>query len=141
MRAIFAVLIFLVTALPVAAVEPLKMTAKEAHEKALAGEIVLLDIRRPKEWLKTGVGEGAVPLTMHQPGWDLLAALEEQVGGDTDKPVALICATGGRSAWLQIQLTSVGYTQIIDVSEGMLGRPDAGSGWIKQGLPVSRPAN
>lgn len=120
------------------AAEPLKMSVDEAHQKALAGEILLLDIRTPKEWRETGVGEGAIPLTMHQPGKDLLAALEAKTGGDTAKPVALICATGGRSAWLQGQLASLGYSQIIDVSEGMLGRSGAGPGWIKQGLPVSR---
>ena len=51
------------------------------------------------------------------------------------KPIALICATGGRSGQLLRALKRAGYTGYIDVSEGMLGSP-LGAGWIARGLAV-----
>ena len=35
------------------------LTAPQAHAAATAGDITLIDIRRPDEWAKTGSGEGA----------------------------------------------------------------------------------
>ncbi len=109
--------------------------AQAAFKKAEAGELLLLDIRSPQEWKETGTGTGAKKISMHQPGF--LAKLDALTGNDKSKPVALICATGGRSNWLQGQLVKRGYTNIIDVSEGMLGS-STGPGWLKRGLPVVR---
>lgn len=109
------------------------LSAPDAHRAALAGDVVLIDIRRPDEWALTGVGEGAHPLDMrHQ---DFLAALRVQVDQDLSRPVALICARGVRSQRLGLKLADAGFTQIIDVPEGMLGS-GAGPGWIKRGLPL-----
>ncbi len=109
------------------------MDAPSAFEKAKNGEIILLDIRSPQEWKETGTGSGAKRVSMHQPGF--LQKLDALTGNDKSKPVALICATGGRSNWLQGELVKRGYTNIIDVSEGMLGS-STGPGWLKRGLPV-----
>ena len=38
-----------------------QLTVAQAHEQALAGEILLVDIRRPDEWRRTGIGQGAQP--------------------------------------------------------------------------------
>ena len=107
--------------------------APTAFKKAKNGEILLLDIRSPQEWQETGTGSGAKKVSMHQPGF--LVRLEALTGNDKSQPVALICATGGRSNWLQGELVKRGYTNIIDVFEGMLGS-NAGPGWIKRGLPI-----
>lgn len=96
-------------------------------------EITLIDIRRPDEWQRTGVGAGAVPLDMRRR--DFTAALLEVTEGRTDVPIALICARGVRSARLSAAMTDAGFTNIIDVPEGMLGS-GAGPGWIKSGLPL-----
>ncbi len=111
------------------------MTAPEAREAALAGEITLVDIRRPDEWARTGVPEGGVGIDMRRD--DFIAELLTQTGGDRDTPVALICARGVRSARLSARLKEAGFTRIIDVPEGMLGS-GAGPGWVKRGLPVVR---
>lgn len=111
------------------------LDAPSAHQKAQAGEITLVDIRRPDEWEKTGSGEGAVRLDMRRD--DFVAALDEVIGGNRDAPVALICARGVRSARLNNQLIEAGYTNIIDVPEGMLGNKH-GPGWIERGLPLVR---
>lgn len=104
-----------------------------AHEQAVAGDITLIDIRRPDEWDRTGSGAGAQRLDMRRK--DFVDALLEITNGKTDEPVALICARGVRSARLSNQLEQAGFTHIIDVPEGMLGS-GAGPGWIKRGLPV-----
>ncbi len=70
---------------------------------------------------------------MHENGFlEKLAALRSENPG---KPVALICATGGRSSWLQRELEKRSITGIIDVSEGMLGH-NGKPGWIAGGLPL-----
>lgn len=110
-----------------------KLSAPEAHTQAVAGDILLVDIRRPGEWTRTGSGEGANRLDMRRD--DFIDALKELTGGRTDTPVALICARGVRSARMNNRLIEAGFTQIIDVPEGMLGSA-AGPGWVKRGLPV-----
>lgn len=109
------------------------LSAPDAHASAVAGDITLIDIRRPDEWARTGVGEGAIPIDMRRP--DFTDALRAEIVGREDVPVALICARGVRSARLSQRLADAGFTNIIDVPEGMLGS-GAGPGWLKRGLPV-----
>ncbi|WP_338550005.1 rhodanese-like domain-containing protein [Roseovarius phycicola] len=109
------------------------LSVSEAHKSATGGQIFLIDIRRPDEWQKTGVGEGAHPIDMRRK--DFVSALDQVTGGDKAAPVALICARGVRSARMSNMLTEAGYTNIIDVPEGMLGS-SAGPGWLQTGLPV-----
>lgn len=109
------------------------LTAPEAHAKAVAGEITLIDIRRPDEWERTGSGAGAHRIDLRVA--DFAARVQEAAGGDLNAPVALICARGVRSARTSNQLINAGFTNIIDVPEGMLGSA-AGPGWLERGLPV-----
>lgn len=110
-----------------------KLSVAEAHQRAIAGSVILIDIRRPREWQDTGVPAGAAPLDMRRE--DFAPALSAIVGPDRDRPFALICARGVRSARLALALTEAGYTNVIDVPEGMLGST-AGPGWLSAGLPV-----
>ena len=105
----------------------------QVHQAAVVGEVLLIDIRRPEEWAQTGVGEGAIPLDMRRR--DFENALTEAADGDTARPIALICARGVRSRRMTERLRAAGFTQIIDVPEGMLGS-GAGPGWLERGLPV-----
>lgn len=111
------------------------LSAPEAHQAAISGEILLVDIRRPDEWARTGVGEGAVMIDMRRQ--DFVEVLLVEVQSDTSKPVALICARGVRSRRQSAKLMKAGFTRIIDVPEGMLGS-GAGPGWIKRGLPLRK---
>ncbi|MEO0379777.1 MAG: rhodanese-like domain-containing protein, partial [Pseudomonadota bacterium] len=36
------------------------LRVEDAHAAALSGAVLLIDIRRPDEWQRTGVGEGAI---------------------------------------------------------------------------------
>jgi rhodanese-related sulfurtransferase len=116
-----------------AAGEPARMSAPVAMAAALKGEVVLVDIRSREEWKQTGLAAPAKPISMHEGGF--LQKLMEVADGDRNKPIAIICATGGRTRYLQHALAGAGFTNIIDVSEGMEGSP-AGPGWLKRGLPV-----
>ncbi len=109
------------------------MTPEEAFAAAAAGEILLVDIRRPDEWNATGLPEHAVPLDMRDEAF--LMRVQEARASES-QPVALICARGVRSARLTHRLDAAGIGPIIDVPEGMLGSRD-GPGWLERGLPVT----
>jgi rhodanese-related sulfurtransferase len=111
--------------------------ASSAHARASAGEIVLVDVRRPSEWKKSGVPESGHAITMHQDGAQFLAKLRRAAAGNVTRPIALICATGGRTTWLLPHLQKAGFTNVLNVAEGMFGSPH-GKGWLKHGLPVRR---
>lgn len=109
------------------------LSAPEAFEGARDNALLLIDIRTPREWHASGVGAGATPLDMRRP--DFETALRELAGGDPHRPIALICARGVRSARLANRLAQAGFSNIIDVPEGMLGSK-AGPGWVRRELPV-----
>lgn len=112
-----------------------RLTPAQAFAKAQAGEIVLVDIRTPREWRLTGVAVGAVAIDMRRE--DFLTALEQHLGGRRDTPVALICARGVRSGRMTLALAAAGVVNVMDVPEGMLGSA-SGPGWIAGNLPVAR---
>ncbi len=136
LAAAFAVLAvgLVVSSEPLRAGEISKMSAPEAHEKALKGEIVLIDVRRPEEWKQTGVPVSAHAITMHQNGQNFLSGLLNVTGGDIKVPVAVICRTGNRTTKLSEPLAKAGFT-VINVVEGVVGGP-RGPGWKNRGLPV-----
>ena len=109
------------------------LSATQAAEKLARGEIVLLDIRSRAEWKETGLAEGALPVSLHERGFgEKLQTILKAY--DTDK-IAVICATGGRTAHVVDLLSRNGITGVWDVSEGMMGN-NRGPGWIERGMPV-----
>lgn len=113
------------------------LSAVQAHERAQAGEVTLIDIRQPEEWRQTGVALGVKRVSMRQPGGGQAFAqgIYEAAGRDLDAPIVLICRTGSRTSRLVPLLKEMGFTNVVDVPEGMLGSR-AGPGWIARGLPV-----
>lgn len=109
------------------------LSPDQAHDLLTSGQISLIDIRRPDEWTRTGSAAGAERLDMRRD--DFTTELTALVAGNLDAPIALICAHGVRSARLTNQLVAAGFTNIIDVPEGMLGSA-AGPGWLNRGLPI-----
>lgn len=114
-------------------VEGAQIDAPTAYRLATEEGIVLIDIRRPEEWAATGSGAGAHRLDMRRP--DFLDEVFRLAEGDRTRPIAVICARGVRSARLSNAMAEAGFTNIIDVPEGMIGSP-AGPGWIARGLPL-----
>ena len=111
------------------------MTATEAHSLSQTGEIVLVDIRTPEEWRETGVPIGAHAINMYEDPKVFTARLLQAAAGDRTRRIALICRTGNRSSALQGHLVRAGFTNVIDVSEGVAGGRN-GKGWLKHGLPT-----
>jgi rhodanese-related sulfurtransferase len=111
------------------------MTAAEAHANALAGDVILVDIRTPEEWKDTGVPASAHAVTMHQQGPAFVAGLRAAMGGDATKPLAIICNSGNRTSNIYADLQRAGFTNLINVAEGVGGGP-FGRGWLKSGLPL-----
>ncbi len=117
--------------------EPTIIDAPTAHQMQQEGSVTLIDIRRPSEWRDTGIAKGARTITMHDPEGQtgFLTAIIAGVDGDKTAPIALICASGVRSTWASAFLTQNGFTQVMNVKEGMLGRGSL-RGWMKQNLPL-----
>jgi rhodanese-related sulfurtransferase len=113
------------------------MEVREANARAKSGDIVLVDVRRPSEWRASGVPASGYAITMHQNTTGFVKQLLAATGGRRDRPLALICATGGRTTWLQPQLRKAGFTNLINVTEGMYGSR-FGPGWLKKRLPVRK---
>ena len=113
------------------------LAAPDAYAQTQAGQLTLIDIRRPDEWRKTGVAQGALRINMAHPQGPagFVRQVEAEVGGDKNAPIGLICRTGNRSSHMQQALHEAGFTRVYNIKEGMAGS-SAGAGWIKRGLPV-----
>lgn len=108
-------------------------TAPDTLAALRADAIRLVDVRSREEWQETGLAEGAWPISLHEKRFENRLFAARDLAGDRD--IALICATGGRTAAIMRALRRAKYTGFIDVSEGMLGSR-AGPGWIATGLPI-----
>jgi len=106
----------------------------EMTAEALQQDLIrLIDVRSRPEWAQTGIAQRAWPISLHEDRFsERLFAAREQADG---RPVALICATGGRSGRVMRSLRQAGYSGFVDVSEGMLGS-SVGPGWIAGGHPI-----
>ena len=101
--------------------------------------MTIIDVRSPREWRQTGIPKGAMTVTIHNPNGTkaFIQAVEKAVGGDRSRPVALICAAGVRSARAVRILSAAGFKNLQNISEGMMGHPKAGPGWLNRGLPTN----
>jgi len=124
---------FALNATPVQAGEA-TMTPPEAHMAAVAGDIILVDIRTPPEWAETGIGEGAIALDMTT-GQEFVNSLVKLRKAFPEKPIAVICRTGSRSTNVYDILSKQGFPGLVNVPEGMAGGRN-GKGWIPRGLPT-----
>ncbi|MCB1504722.1 MAG: hypothetical protein KDJ47_07060 [Hyphomicrobiaceae bacterium] len=113
---------------------PDRVHPQEAHKLMQDAGLVLIDIRTEGEWMRSGIAEGAITLTAAGP--EFVEHVLELLGNDKTKPFALICASGNRSAHVQRFMQAHGFTQAVNVVEGMTGGFGAGPGWILRGLPT-----
>ncbi len=113
------------------------VAAPDAWAQAQAGQLTLIDIRRPDEWKQTGVARGALEINMLHPQGEqgFVKQVEAEVGGNKNAPIALICRTGNRTTQMQQVLADAGFTRVVNIREGMLGS-SAGPGWVARGLPT-----
>ena len=115
-----------------------QIDAVETAERVTSGELLLVDIRTPNEWRATGIPAGAERSDWWQTGGRqrFLRDIMTFTGGARDRPIAVICARGGRSSQALRFLRSKGFSQVYDVNEGMLGSR-SGPGWLARNLAVT----
>jgi rhodanese-related sulfurtransferase len=118
---------------PPCALADQELSPPEAHRLAAAGLAVLIDIRRPDEWLETGVPEHAHPIPMGHPLF--LAKVEAIAGADRTKPLILICQAGVQTRALQRKLIDSGFRNVTHVRGGVAGL-GTDKGWVGYGLPM-----
>jgi hydroxyacylglutathione hydrolase len=94
----------------------------ELRGKLGGGEVLLLDVRDPPEWVEDGYIEGATRL--------FFADLPEKADSlPNDKPIAVTCSVGNRSSIASSILERKGYRNIINVLGGM-------TAWANLGYPT-----
>lgn len=133
LKSLFLALISLVWIGTMSLAQPIIQSAPEVAERVKTGELVLLDIRSVGEWEETGLAAGAWPVSMHNP--DFRLKLEMVLARYKPEQIAIICATGGRTQYIQKTLDSLGIKGITDLSEGMIGNHN-GPGWLARKMPV-----
>ena len=113
------------------------ISAEDALSLAKSGDILLIDVRSAEEWRQTGVPAGARQVTIHDPNGlqGFLDSVKAEAGNDLNTRIAVICARGNRSTIAQQVLTESGFSNVLNVREGMFGSAD-GPGWLAQKLPV-----
>ena len=134
---VLAVAVFLIGPTPSRAADH-DITVEQALEMSRGGKATIVDVRTQGEWRKTGIPAGAKTVTLNNPrgAQGFIDEVLGAVDGDRTKPVALICATGNRSARAAALLEANGFTNVYNVTNGMMGRNGA-KGWIATGLPVA----
>ncbi|HEX2906539.1 MAG TPA: rhodanese-like domain-containing protein [Phototrophicaceae bacterium] len=93
------------------------------REQFHPGDHLLVDVREIDEWVL-----GHIPGAVHIPLNDLPERLAEI---PTDKPVVVVCATGGRSLYGSQFLLESGYSQVYNLEGGTMG-------WLMKRLPIER---
>ena len=85
---------------------------------------LVVDVREPNEFETVRLEDGVVlmPLSAFQSGWEELPR---------DRPLLVMCASGGRSAAATAHLVRNGFRDVANVAGGI-------TGWEKAGLPVKR---
>jgi hydroxyacylglutathione hydrolase len=103
-----------------------RLTVPELHEHWADGNggLQLLDVRERGEW-----DAGHIPGSIHVPYHDIRALPDDL---DADGPVAVVCASGQRSAVGASLLQRFGVRGVIHVVDGGVPR------WKREGWPVER---
>ncbi|MBN2007443.1 MAG: rhodanese-like domain-containing protein [Anaerolineae bacterium] len=97
---------------------PAELTPKRAEELRATGEIVIIDVREPEEY-----AVGRIPGATLIPLGELAKRTDEV---PTDKPVVMVCRSGNRSAEAVKILQKAGFTNIHNMTGGMIEWTAAG---------------
>ena len=134
-RSILLIAVLLVGSAPLRA-EVIHIDSAEL-ERLMAEGVVVIDIRRPDEWSRTGVIEGTHSMTFFdaEGNYDLRAWMSKLMPVATgDQKIAILCHSGGRSRPVSRFLhEDIGYWRVYNVRDGI-------AAWIAEGRPtVPRP--
>ena len=105
-------------------------------QELLDKDVPLVDVRATSEWQETGVIPGSHLMMFYDEkgNYNLNSWLSElSAVASKDKPLVLICHSGGRSEQLAKYLTKVvGYKEVYNVKHGI-------AHWIKNNNPTITP--
>lgn len=137
LRRMATVLLFMLLA-PLCWADTAFISPADAFTQAQAGKLTIIDVRTREEWRQSGLPAGAIPISLQQPGGEAAfpQAVLAAVGGDRDRPIAVICRSGRRSHQAQQWLQQAGFTHVLDIRGGMAGAGDS-PGWLGSGLPTA----
>ena len=110
------------------------LAADAAFREASEGRLVLIDVRTEGEWRDTGVPLPAIGVTLQDD--DFVEQVSRVLGDDRTRPVAVICRSGTRSGRAAARLEAAGFSRVLNVSEGLIGRQGVGPGWLERKLPL-----
>lgn len=115
--------------------EAVSLSSLDAHVLAMRGRLLIIDIRSPAEWSRTGVPVGAAPIDKDVPLDELIATVNRLTGNDKTKRLGIICSIGVRSLELRAALEVAGYQRVVDIFDGVDGNEN-GPGWFAGQLPM-----
>tara|TARA_A100001015_G_scaffold311297_1_gene414287 strand:+ start:2383 stop:3072 length:690 start_codon:yes stop_codon:yes gene_type:complete len=102
----------------------------EMFKRAQMDGAIIIDIRRPDEWMDTGVIEGAITITAFRQNGTLHPAFQEkflEIAPSQITPIMLYCQIGGRTANLgNALINQLGYTDVSHLTDGI-------AGWLADG--------
>lgn len=110
------------------------VSAAELAEELALGDLLLLDVRLPREIERRGSIEGSVPIPRQVLEWwaDPRSPYFRPNGvfGDFDRRVVTFCDGGGNGAFAAVTLQELGYTNVATLNGGFYG-------WVAAGQPTS----
>jgi phage shock protein E len=104
---------------------PVNVSAPEAKALiARTSRLLIVDVRTPDEFRQAHLrGAKLIPLSE-------LEKRAQEI--PKDRPLLVYCAVGARSLKAARFLSSKGYPEVYQISDGLIG-------WYKNGFPVERP--
>lgn len=97
--------------------------------------VTIVDIRRPEEWLQTGIVKGSKTITLFDASGRIKQSFFsklEQAAPDKMAPIILICRTGNRTqAGSQMLVEHLGYTNVHNVRNGI-------TSWMMEGRKTQK---
>lgn len=118
------------------------LTPPEAWRLMQCGAAQLVDVRTTPEFKFVGHVPGTVNVEWRGSGAPLAGFLDLlRAAAATDRPLLLLCRSGGRSHAAAAAATAAGYARVYNVLEGFEGKQDIErrrgriDGWRWHGLP------
>lgn len=110
------------------------LAPSELADEMKAGDVLLLDVRHPKEVERRGTIEGSVAVPRGVLEWwadpESPYFRPDGVFGDFDQRIVTFCDGGGNGAFTAVALQELGYRNVATLEGGF-------HGWVGAGLPTS----
>ncbi len=101
-----------------------QVEAKTVYDASLSSEdFILLDVRTPQEYTKNKIGK-SINLPLNEIEQKVLTVIP-----DLNKKIYVYCLSGSRSLYAVDQMIKLGYKNVFDVKNGLLG-------WRVNNFPV-----